>query len=134
MDRQDYHLREFSIAGRAYGPPDPEEEHPVLDERAVRLQDLGLSIGDRIEYVYDFGDDWRHVLEVENDLPRGAEAVYPVCVGGECSAPPEDVGGGSGYEEFPEALSDSSPRGARAHEGRGWAPPRSYGLLGHRGQ
>jgi Plasmid pRiA4b ORF-3-like protein len=108
MDWQDYHLHEFTVGDRAYGVPDPEEEHQVLDERTVQLQNLGLSIGDRLEYVYDFGDNWQHVLELEDQLQPAAEGVYPVCVGGECSAPPEDVGGAPGYEEFLEALSDPS--------------------------
>lgn len=106
MDWQDYHLHEFTVGGRAYGDPEVDEENRVLDERTVRLWDLGLSIGDRVGYAYDFGDNWQHVLELEDQTPPTAEGVYPICVGGECSAPPEDVGGVSGYEEFLEALSD----------------------------
>ncbi len=82
MDWQDYHLHEFTVGGRAYAVPDPEDDHEVIDERTVRLRDLGLSIGDRFEYLYDFGDDWRHVLELERQMPPAAETVYPVCVGG----------------------------------------------------
>jgi hypothetical protein len=67
---------------------------------------LNLAIGDRIEYAYDFGDNWQHVLELEDKMPPSAEADYPLCAGGERSAPPEDVGGVSGYEEFLEALFD----------------------------
>lgn len=36
-------------------------------------------IPDRVEYVYDFGGDWRHVLDLEDPQPLDAEAVYPVC-------------------------------------------------------
>ncbi len=106
MDWQDYHLHEFTVAGRAYGVPDPEDERQVVDERTVQLRDLGLSIGDRLEYVYDLGDNWEHVLELEEQMPGVAGTIYPVCIGGERSAPPEDVGGVSGYEEFLDALSD----------------------------
>jgi len=45
-------------------------------------------------------------LELEARLPATTGTVYPRRVGGECSAPPEDVGGVSGYEEFLEALFD----------------------------
>jgi len=106
MDWQDCHLHEFSVADRTYGAPDPEEEREVLDERGVRLQDIGLSVGDRVAYIYDFGDNWRLVLQLEHELLPDADTVYPVCVDGESSAPPEDVGGTSGYEEFLEALAD----------------------------
>jgi hypothetical protein len=82
------------------------EEDRLLDDRKVRLQDLGLSVGDRIEYVYDFGDNWRQVLALEDALVPAAEAVYPRCGDGQFSSPPEDVGGVSGYEQFLEALSD----------------------------
>ena len=106
MDWQDCHLHEFTVAGRAYGVPDPEDGHQGIDERTVRLRDLGLSAGDRIEYLYDFGDEWRHVLNLEEVLPRDGDNAAPLCLGGECSTPPEDVGGVPGYEEFLEALSD----------------------------
>ncbi len=78
----------------------------MLDERTVHLRDLGLASGAHFEYAYDFGDNWQHVLEFEDEVSPAAGAVYPVCVGGECSAPPEDVGGVSGYEELLEALAD----------------------------
>ncbi len=106
MDWQDYHLHDFTIEGRAYGDPEVDEEDRLVDDRTVRLRNLDLAIGDRIEYAYDFGDNWQHVLELEDKTPPSAEAVYPQCVGGEGSAPPEDVGGVSGYQEFLEALFD----------------------------
>lgn len=108
MDWQDYHLHEFTINGRAYGDPEVDEEDRLLDDRSVRLRDLDLAVGDCVEYVYDFGDNWRHILELEDVAPPAAEAVYPLCVGGQFSTPPEDVGGVSGYEQFIEALSDPS--------------------------
>ena len=108
MDWQDHHLHEFTVGGRSYGDPDLDEENRVLDERSVRLRDLGLASGTHFEYAYDFGDNWQHVLEFEDEVSPAAGAVYPVCVSGECSAPPEDVGGVSGYEELLEALDDPS--------------------------
>jgi hypothetical protein len=46
------------------------------------------------------------VLQLEDQMPPAAGAIYPVSVGGGCSAPPDDVGGASGYQEFLGALSD----------------------------
>lgn len=106
MDWQDYHLHEFKYAGRTYGVPDPDYdgEREVVEDQSVRLRDLNLSAGDRLEYVYDFGDNWQHVLQLEEALAADADDIGPLCLGGEWSAPPEDVGGVSGYEEFLEAL------------------------------
>ncbi|MBF6560332.1 MAG: plasmid pRiA4b ORF-3 family protein [Candidatus Binataceae bacterium] len=108
MGWQDYHLHQFTICGRAYGVPDPEDEHNVIEEGAVRLCDLQLSPGDRLEYLYDFGDDWQHVCELEKVLQGDANDLSPRCLGGDCSTPPEDVGGAPGYEEFLQALADPS--------------------------
>lgn len=50
-------------------------------------------------YQYDFGDDWRIKVTLENvvdDYYFG----YPTLLEGEGMAPPEDVGGPAGYEEF----------------------------------
>lgn len=108
MGWQDYHLHEFTIAGLPYGDLETDEENRVRDERAFRLRDFHFAAGDRIDYEYDFGDSWRHVLKLEEVIAPVADGVYPLCVGGERSAPPEDVGGSSGYEEFLEALFDPS--------------------------
>jgi Plasmid pRiA4b ORF-3-like protein len=67
---------------------------------------LALSIGGRIDYVYDFGDDWQHQIVLEKTLVPTPESVYPACIAGERNSPPEDVGGIDGYAEFLEAIAD----------------------------
>ena len=59
-----------------------------------------------LKYVYDFGDDWIHMIELENILPAEKGATYPVCLGGKLNSPPDDCGGVSGYEDVLEILSD----------------------------
>ena len=61
-----------------------------------------------LRYVYDLGDDWIHLIEVENILPAEKGVAYPVCIGGKMNAPPDDSGGVWGYEEMLEILSDPS--------------------------
>lgn len=53
----------------------------------------------KLVYEYDFGDSWLFDVELENvvdDYYFG----YPTILAGEGNAPPEDVGGPPGYEEF----------------------------------
>jgi hypothetical protein len=46
----------------------------------------------RFTYEYDFGGSWVHDIRMEATLPIDPARRYPVCVGGKCSAPPEDCG------------------------------------------
>lgn len=105
---QDYHLHEFTVRGVRYGDPESDEygELDLRDEGETRLWKLGLAEGEQLEYVYDFGDDWRHTLRVERLLPSETAARLPQCIGGERACPPEDVGGVGGYAEFRKALAD----------------------------
>jgi hypothetical protein len=104
---QDFHLHEFTVRDRRYGRPDYDNEDPeLLDERKVRLRDLDLSVGNRIGYAYDFGDNWQHLLLLEDTQAAHPAAGCPACLAGARAAPPEDVGGSSGYEEFLEAIAD----------------------------
>jgi hypothetical protein len=48
-------------------------------------------------YEYDFGDSWIHDLRLEATLPINPRKIYPMCVTGKCSAPPEDCGGPSAF-------------------------------------
>ncbi|WP_240628543.1 plasmid pRiA4b ORF-3 family protein [Bacillus salacetis] len=55
-----------------------------------------------ISYVYDFGDDWRFIVKLEqvvDDYYFG----YPTLLDGAETAPPEDIGGLHGFYEFLEA-------------------------------
>jgi hypothetical protein len=109
MRWQDYHLHEFEVGEKVYGVPDPEdafEDRKVYQEKSIRLGNL-IERGVReFLYVYDFGDNWRHRISVQ-DLRQGDVAVeYPRFVAGARRAPPEDVGSTSGFEEFLEAMAD----------------------------
>jgi hypothetical protein len=57
-------------------------------------------------YVYDFGDDWRHVVMYEGAVQIDDTAAYPRCVAGARKCPPEDCGGVHGYAEFLTAIAD----------------------------
>lgn len=105
----DYHLHEFMVDEKVYGVPDPEDEfyeRKVYQAKSIRLGTL-IERGVReFLYVYDFGDNWRHRITVQ-DLRQGdADVEYPHFVAGARRAPPEDVGGITGFVEFLEAMAD----------------------------
>lgn len=56
-------------------------------------------------YNYDFGDDWRICVKLEETV-EDYYFGYPTLLEGEGTAPPEDVGGPPGYEEFLKILQD----------------------------
>lgn len=109
MGLEDYHLHQFVIGSRIYNVPDPDDElyeRKVLDEKRVRLADALTRVGTHFEYLYDFGDSWYHDLLLEAVLLPEPTLAYPRCLAGQRCAPPEDVGGVGGYENYLEALLD----------------------------
>jgi hypothetical protein len=57
-------------------------------------------------YVYDFGDDWEHIVMYEGASPTEASVTYPRCTGGARACPPEDCGGPHRYAEILAALAN----------------------------
>jgi hypothetical protein len=90
---EDIHLHRFDIRGREYGLNREGGLFFDTDARKVRIGDLKLRRMERFTYEYDFGDSWTHDVRIEATLPIDPAKHYPVCVGGKCSAPPEDCGG-----------------------------------------
>ncbi len=78
----------------------------VIEDDTVTLAEVAPSKGMKFEYLYDFGDSWRHEVLVQNILEPDPHATYPVCLGGERACPPEDCGGIWGYEDLLQALRD----------------------------
>ena len=62
--------------------------------------------GDELLWIYDFGDNWEHVIRVETVADDPTDRI--VCVDGLNAAPPEDCGGAAGYANLLEALADPS--------------------------
>lgn len=103
------HLFEFTVRGEGYGVPDNEagfDAWEVLDARKIQLEEIiGWGIN-RFTYVYDFGDDWQHLISLGKPRIGEADIDYPAFVGGARRCPPEDVGGVPGFEQFLEAAQD----------------------------
>jgi hypothetical protein len=89
----DSHLHRFRIYARDFGVY--RSGGPMFDEvaRKVLLASFRFRPGERFLYEYDFGDGWQHDLRLEQILPVDPERIYPVCIGGKRSVPPEDCGG-----------------------------------------
>ncbi len=112
MGWQDYHLHLFEVVDPAtrtkveIGIP---SKSPVWDEGILpgwkhRIADYFSVENSVANYVYDFGDDWEHIVKLEKILPRDEHGFYPICIAGKRACPPEDCGGVPGYEELLEIL------------------------------
>lgn len=101
----DEHLHEFKIGAVRYGAPDPDGGTSVVSELRKTLAKV-LDGAETFEYIYDFGDDWRHQISIEKIVPANKYSQLPFCINGAGACPPEDSGGPSGYMEFVEAISD----------------------------
>jgi hypothetical protein len=121
----DSHLHEFYILDQTATGSEINWNHPafteegyqpvlnlVSNEEAIEFpKDMkmkleeGVKLSDYIPeskvlvYHYDFGDSWRHKIEVTRVIDE-YENNHPVCIDGAGDAPPEDVGGEPGYAEF----------------------------------
>lgn len=100
----DYHAHVFWTPKGKYGVPSGPYTD-MIDESNVTLGEMIHHDGREFMYVYDYGDQWRHILTVENILERESDVDYPVCIGGERACPPEDSGGVSGYQRLIDMLS-----------------------------
>ncbi len=121
---QDYHLYEFldgkveenatrplyamklpRIARSEHAEPDDDEpDAPVADD--IELRHYFPAKNRRCFYVYDFGDNWQHLVEVKEVVKLPEEFTRRLLEGAR-ACPPEDCGGTMGYEECCEAASMS---------------------------
>jgi hypothetical protein len=104
----DYHLFEFTVAGRRYGLPMDEDwgTEPRKEAAKVRLREVLKAGKTVIDYVYDFGDSWEHKITVTDIRPGLPGVSYPRYIAGERNGPPEDCGGIPGFYEMLDARAD----------------------------
>lgn len=110
MGWENYHLYQFKYGPIEVSIPDgeyflPDETH--FDARYKRLSSLNLEMDDVMTYVYDFGDNWAHLLRLEGIYHLSIDDTIR-CDDGARACPPEDVGGTHGYELHMNALLDEN--------------------------
>jgi hypothetical protein len=99
----DSHLHRFALGGSVWDrdaelflcPYDVENPEGVdgeegTPEQDVRLDEVLAGVGDRLAYVYDYGDDWRVTLRLEKVLAGDPQPPTARCSGGRMAAPPDD--------------------------------------------
>ena len=112
------HLHEFRCQGESFAPADFEISGVERDTGEVAIAELVHKVGDGLLYIYDFGDDWRHEVRLEEIAPQAARS-RPRCDGGARACPPEDCGGPPGYQHLLEVL--ANPEDTEFSELRQWA-------------
>jgi hypothetical protein len=88
----DDHLYSFWLDGEFWGDPETEYTSPVEPEPGaktaeVELERLGLETGQEIAYVFDFGDEWRVRLRMDEIRPAANETAVVLEIRGQ--APPQ---------------------------------------------
>lgn len=112
----DYHLHAFTMNDPKTGEeceigiPDEDgwSDIETLPGWELAIAEWFTAEQSAAPYLYDFGDSWEHLVELEEVLPRSAKTKYPICVDGARACPPEDCGGVWGYEEFLNVVADAN--------------------------
>ncbi len=92
------HLHLFLVDDEEFSEPYEDGYNDGHDERLATLKSVLGHYRRKITYVYDFGDNWRHSVELEKTLPEYPGMKYPMLVDGRRRCPPEDCGGIWGYQ------------------------------------
>ncbi|WP_435106529.1 plasmid pRiA4b ORF-3 family protein [Nocardiopsis synnemataformans] len=108
------HLHNFGKGGKRFydrkttyflSPYDVDEGERGIAEENVRLDEVLERKGDRLFYLYDFGDDWELALTLRDTAPLTADTPRARCADGRRASPVDDSGGPYQYE-FWEAVND----------------------------
>ena len=97
FDRSDEHLYEFQFGKRPfdpdgpnYGIPDPQESKKGdRDARTTTLDDLELKPDRVFGYLFDFGDEWFHQVQVERIEQAIPTVTYPRVIKRVGKSPPQ---------------------------------------------
>ena len=117
FDWKSYHLYDFNVfeeSGKYLITiiSEFEEDYETRKDCQMHL-DSEIRLSDfakqrcNIVYCYDYGDNWEHKITIQG-IKTEYDKNYPTCLMGEGNAPPEDVGGIGGYEEFLEIIDNPS--------------------------
>jgi hypothetical protein len=108
MGWENRHLYEFTINTLLFADSRLVDEDfgDITDVKTVLLEDVFPKTGTTAIYLYDFGDGWKHHLELIEISNAPQNELLPSLVSGQNACPPEDCGGVYRYREIIEILAD----------------------------
>ncbi len=100
------HLYAFFLSGKAWDGRTSYESPLSQEGRAAsrfRLETLPLKVGQQFLYIFDFGDELRHLIKLEALIPNGVKPAqsYPVITEAHGDAPAQ-----YGYNDEDEVYED----------------------------
>lgn len=136
MGWRDCHLHHFDIKAKGkktvtrIGIPDfvrQSGKKSVYPGWEIPVGHYFNDLGTAAEYLYDYGDSWRHTVLLEGYIMREKDTGYPLCIAGERACPPESCGGEYGYLQLIKTLSnpkDPDYEMMKLWVGEDWQPER----------
>lgn len=118
MGWEDVHLHGFAVplkseryyrvpASRRFEKPEAVNwGEPAHNEARFKLQDVMAAPKDKLLYLYDFGDDWEHVITLKAVVDT--ELALPSLLKAQQGCPPEDCGGPPGAQYWASVWYDKS--------------------------
>lgn len=95
---------------------------PMILENQIKISEY-LPKYKNINYRYDYGNNWENIIRVE-DVIFDYDKNYACCIDGNGAAPPEDVGGEFGFDEFIKIIND--PNNEEYDNMKQWAEIQGY--------
>jgi hypothetical protein len=80
---------------------------PAIDERLITLNQVHYLFP-HFQYLYDFGDGWKHTIKIGDKTPRGDRPVRPVVVDGSGGVIVENSGGSYRWNDIATRLRNGS--------------------------
>lgn len=110
MGWENRHLYEFTINNIRFTDSRLVDEDfgDITDVKTVLLEDVFPKTGATAIYLYDFGDGWKHQIELIEISNAPQNELLPSLVSGQNACPPEDCGGVYRYRDLLEILTDPS--------------------------
>lgn len=100
---QKIHIDEASFLSPSF-PPAVGPQEAIVEADDIFLSDV-FPKSRTATYTYDYGDNWVHKIKLVKTYPT-CPVEDPTLVAGAGQAPPEDVGGPWGFEDFLKVLAD----------------------------
>lgn len=108
----DSHLHRFEIDGetREIISVHPDDDYAAI-MKEKNINSLEVTVGEifsrcrKLKYVYDFGDEWEHIVRLKKFV-KDCREPYPCCTEAIGDTPVEDCGGKYGYARLKNILNN----------------------------